>query len=182
MEKKLQDDQIKTIVISYSCDVCLGAIPIEYRVQWVDKVLVLNTPRLVERARVPFDFSHVPVVVREEIEEALDCLSVSAFSGFAALCRRSVQAICADLGADATTRVKKQFTEMIELAGLDDEWNELVFQVVLTGHDGAHPHLPDVSAERANVLLSLVQDLTYELYSRPGKVREAAQLRQASKT
>jgi len=51
---------------------------------------------------------------------------------------------------------------------------------MLTGHDGAHPHLPEVGQERAAVLLSLLKDLVYELYTRPGKVKKAASLRQQS--
>ncbi len=65
-----------------------------------------------------------------------------------------------------------------ELTGLDEGGRELARQIMLTGHDGAHPHLPEVDQARAAVLLSLLQDLTYQLYTRPGKAREAAELRQ----
>ncbi len=116
--------------------------------------------------------------IEKEIEEALGCLSVSAFNGFAAVCRRAIQAICTNLGADATTKVKGQVEEMIHLTGLGKEWKELALQIMLSGHDGSHPHLPEMNAERAGVLLSLLRDLTYQLYTRPGKVKEASALRQ----
>lgn len=48
---------------------------------------------------------------------------------------------------------------------------------MLTGHDGAHPHLPEVNEKRAEVLLRLLQDLTYELYTRREKVKESKELR-----
>ena len=67
---------------------------------------------------------------------------------------------------------------MVDIAGMDDEWKELALQIMLTGHDGAHPHLPDVDTGRAAVLLDLLRDLTYQLYTRPGNIRKAAELRQ----
>ena len=45
---------------------------------------------------------------------------------------------------------------------------------MLSGHNGSHPDLPDVNAKRAALLLSLLRDLTYELYTRPGKIKDAA--------
>lgn len=109
--------------------------------------------------------------------EGLACLSVGAVNGFAAVCRRAIQAICTDLGAAATTKIKGQIGDMIRLTGLDQEWEGLAIQIMLSGHDGAHPHLPEVGSDRAAVLLSLMQDLTYELYTRPGKIKGAAALR-----
>ena len=128
--------------------------------------------------REPFDFAHVPPDVQREIKEALDCLSVDAFHGFATLCRRAAQAICTNLGAEATPIVKRQIEEMIDLTGLGDEWKGLAFEIMITGHDGAHPHLPDVDAGRAAVLLALLGDLPHQLYTRPGKIKEAEDLRQ----
>ncbi|MES1952584.1 hypothetical protein S4A8_17077 [Salinisphaera sp. S4-8] len=112
-----------------------------------------------------------------EIEEALDCLSVNAFNGFAALCRRVVQAICAELGAEGSNKVEKQIKQMFEITELDDQWEDLAKQIMLAGHDGAHPHLPEVNSNRAQVLLSLLRDLCYELFTRPGNIRASAALR-----
>jgi len=134
-------------------------------------------PRLILRPVEGFDFDHVPSTVRDEIEEALNCLSVSAYNGFAALCRRAVQAICVELGADGSTRVAKQIAQMSDMVGLDSEMKGLVKQVMLTGHDGAHPQLPEVDSERASLLLSLLQDMTYEIYTRSGNIKKAAELR-----
>lgn len=166
------------VVIDYVCSICRQSIPIKWHItNFKDKYIEVESPSSVLRIQSPFEFEHVPDSVTKEIKEALDCLSVSAYNGFAALCRRSIQAICTDLGAGATTQVKKQIEEMIELTKLDDEWKELAFQIMLSGHNGAHPHLPEMNADRATVLLSLLQDLTYQIYTRPGKVKEAAALR-----
>ncbi len=127
--------------------------------------------------KAPFDFAHVPQEVEKEIREGLECLSVGATNGFAALCRRTIQAICTNIGAEASTKVKAQIEEMINITGLDSEWKDLAFQIMLAGHDGSHPNLPDVNNDRASILLSLVRDLVYQLYTRPGKIKEAALLR-----
>lgn len=175
---QLRRDRLSTFVASYCCEVCLGPIPISWTiVGWENGSPRLGQPSLVLPTLEPFDFEHVPDLVKKEIMEGLACLSVGACNGFAAVCRRSIQAICTDLGAAATTKIKDQISEMIRLTGLDPEWQELAIQIMLSGHDGAHPHLPEVGSDRAAVLLSLMQDLTYELYTRPGKIKAAAALR-----
>jgi len=175
----LHNDKIKAFVASYACELCLGPIPIRWTVAgWKDaNNPQLGDPSVVMPSIASFDFEHVPELVRREIEESLACLGVGAFNGFAAVCRRAIQAICTDLGTAATSKVKDQIKDMIQITGLGSEWEELAIQIMLSGHDGAHPHLPEVGSDRAAVLLSLMQDLTYQLYTRPGKVKAAAALR-----
>ena len=177
---KIMSDKMKYFILSYSCDACLMPIPIQWYVYSYNggNQIVVDNPKVLLIAKEPYDFSHVPDEIIKEVQEAIDCLSVNAYNGFAALCRRSIQAICANLGAGASDKVKNQVNEMITTTGLDDEWKELTTQIMLSGHDGAHPHLPEVGLDRATVLLSLIQDLTYQLYTRPGKIKEAASLRQ----
>lgn len=178
--KVINHDKIGAFVVGYSCDSCLGSIPVEWIIDrhTNNEQIWVSDARLILAVREPFDLDHVPVEVKKEIEEALDCLAVGAYSGFAALCRRTIQALCADLGSSSTHKVQKQVNEMIEIAGLSDEWKDLATQIMLSGHDGSHPHLPDMDIDRASILLSLMQDLIYELYTRPGKIKEAAALRQ----
>lgn len=173
-------DRLLNFVLSYCCDACLEPIPVQWSVynhNASDSIIVTNGLMLT-RAKEPYDFSHVPDEVKREIEEALDCMSVNAYNGFAALCRRAIQAICTNLGSGSSDKVKQQVNEMITATNLDEEWRDLTVQIMLSGHDGAHPHLPEVGLDRASVLISLIQDLTYQLYTRPGRIREAATLRQ----
>ncbi|MBA4313603.1 MAG: hypothetical protein C0417_13340 [Chlorobiaceae bacterium] len=177
----LGPDKIKQFIASYSCDNCLAPLPIQWTITgWNGNRPIVTSPKVVSSIKELFEFEHVPESVKTEIEEALDCLSVSAFNGFAAVCRRATQAICVNIGADATTKIKTQIEDMIKTSGLGDEWKELAYQIMLSGHDGSHPHLPDVTSERADVLLSLLKDLTYQLYTRPGKIKQAALLRQSA--
>jgi hypothetical protein len=59
------------------------------------------------------------------------------------------------------------------MAEIDDETYELLKQIIVHGHDGAHPHLPALSVERAAVLLELMKDVLYQLYVRRAKLQEA---------
>jgi hypothetical protein len=85
--------------------------------------------------------------------------------------------MCTNLGAETTTKVKAQIEEMATATGIDDETKDLAIQVMLSGHDGAHPHLPEINQERATVLLELLGDLSYQLFTRAGKIRKASELR-----
>lgn len=175
----LKNRGVNRVVLNYHCDFCLEPIPVRYDIHSFDKNNnpTVHNAHLILRSVEEFNFEHVPEEVKGEIEEALNCLSVGAFNGFAAVCRRAVQEISTNLGAEASSKVQKQINEMAEIADLDEEMKDLAKQVMLTGHDGSHPHLPDVDNARAQVLLTLLSDLTYELYTRPGKVKEAAKLR-----
>jgi hypothetical protein len=176
----IRSNGIRAFTADYACDVCLGSIPVTWKITaWVPNsgMPYVDSPRIVVPTREEFNFDFVPETVRREIEEGLACFSVSAFNGFAALCRRAIQAICTEMGAEASAKVRHQIEEMAGLASLSDELKKLATQIMLSGHDGSHPHLPEVDSERAAVLLSLMVDLTYELYTRPGKVKKAAELR-----
>lgn len=177
---QIKRDGARELIAGYSCDACLRALPIVWDFTGLasdGKTPGVNNPKLMLPVLEDFNFDHVPEEVASEIKEALSCLSVSSYNGFAALCRRAVQAICTDIGTSGSSKVQKQIDEMIEMTGLGDEWRDLAKQVMLTGHDGAHPHLPEVGVERATVLLSLIRDLVYQLYTRPGNVKQAAVLR-----
>ena len=175
----LRSDNVKEIVLNYTCEICLGPIPVKWKIQgWEDaNNPTVGNPQVALPMRSEYNFDYVPDSVKKEIEEALDCLSVNAYNGFAAVSRRVIQKICTDLGAKASSKVKQQIDDMAKLTDLDDELKEMAYQIMLSGHDGSHPHLPEMNMERADILLSLLRDLTYELYTRPGKIKDAAQAR-----
>jgi hypothetical protein len=108
------------------------------------------------------------------VREALACLSVGASNGFAALCRRAAEAVHAELGLGGAERVGEHVREMIASSGLGAEWQELASSVFGPAADGDRPPLPVVDGDAAKVLLSLLQDVVYQFFTRPGKVRRAA--------
>lgn len=116
--------------------------------------------------------------VRKDIEEALDCYSVEAWNGFASVCRRAIQSICDDHVTKGKAKVKKQVKTFTENYDFDDEMTELLNQITLTGHDGAHPHLPSVSKERAEKLFAFMQEIVRQVYDLPLMLGESKKLRE----
>ena len=162
-------------VAGYACDHCNKAIPLVWKVQSLDsRALWVDFPQEVIRVRETFNFAHVPKSVIRDIEEALDCLSVKSYNGFAAMCRRAIQSTCQTLGAEGSNKIEKQINELSELASLDKDTVAALKEVMLGGHDGAHPQLPPVDPERANLLLQLLKDIVFQLFTRPGLIKEAA--------
>ena len=175
---KIRHNHLTYVTIDYACALCEQSIPVRWHINGIETDhIIVDDALSVKPIRPQFDYEYVPDDVKKEIEEALICLSGGAYNGFAATCRRSIQAICTNLGAEATDKVKYQIDEMASITGLDDEWKELAYQIMLAGHDGAHPHLPEVDAERADLLLTLLRDIAYQLYTRPGKIKASAELR-----
>jgi hypothetical protein len=116
--------------------------------------------------------------VKRDIEEALDCYSVEAWNGFASVCRRAVQSICDDHDVKGKAKVDRQVQTFSENYDFDDEMKELLNQITLTGHDGAHPHLPPVSKERAEKLFAFMQEIVRQVYDLPSMLGASKKLRE----
>jgi hypothetical protein len=164
--------RLTEIMVTYHCDACLKPIPVRYDVIDWDPTRV-DRPRVAVPVVEPFDLEHVPAPVAREVREALDCLSVRAHHGFGAMARRAVRAIVDDLGGEGEARVRRHLDEIIELSDLDEAWARVARRTLLpeAGEVGEEPEL---DAHGAAVLLSLLRDLSYQLYTRPGRVRRAA--------
>ena len=115
--------------------------------------------------------------VKRDIEEALDCYSVEAWNGFASVCRRAIQSVCEDHDVKGKAKVERQAKAFTENYDFDEEMKELLNQIILTGHDGAHPHLPLVSKERAEKLFAFMQEIIRQVYDLPSLLGESKKLR-----
>jgi len=142
---------------------------------------ILQEPyKEIELPKESFDFQYLPPEVATDFKEALVCYSSGAVNGFAAMCRRTVQSVAGELGANGTDKVLNQLKDLKAMAEIDDDTFSVLKQIVVDGHDGAHPHLPKINPQRASVLLELMKDVLYQLYVRKGKLKEAMTLRQAA--
>lgn len=127
-----------------------------------------------------FDYEYLPNEVADNFREALSCYSISRFNAFAAMCRRTIQSMSADLGADGKDKVLQQLKDLKDMAHVDDETFEQLKQIVIAGHDGSHPYLPKLNLERAGILLELMKDVLYQIYVRKEKIKKAMELRRQS--
>jgi hypothetical protein len=150
---------------------------VEYSSSNSNAIWILPDYTEVERPQETFEYAYLPDIVASDLREALTCYSAGCLNAFAAMCRRCVQSTSADLGAEGKSRVLNQLRDLKEMATIDDETFEILNQVIIAGHDGAHPNLPRLSEKRAGILLELMKDVLYQLYVRAAKIREAMESR-----
>lgn len=171
----------KVVGIAYRCDSCNYPIFLRFKVTSFNdskgRIVLDEDYAQVERPQETFEFKYLPATVEADFREALTCCSHACYNAFAAMCRRCAQSAFTELGAEGKDKVHNQLKEVKETAEIDDETYHLLEQVVISGHDGAHPHLPSLSPQRAAVLLELMKDVLYQLFVRKAKIQEVAELR-----
>jgi hypothetical protein len=179
----LSQYQPARVGITYKCDACLEPIFMKFTVEKYDsgnhRVLIDETYTEVERPLESFEYQYLPDEVRQEFREAATCYSVCAYNAFAAMCRRAVQVICTHQGASGRDKVTTQLRDLSSQGVADEETMALLERIIIEGHDGAHPHLPAITASRAEVLMVLMKDVLYQVYVRKGKIAEASERRKA---
>ena len=166
--------------IFYRCDACSKPVGIVYdNVPPSNPQPIPDGGRMLQGALEPFEHKYLPADVRGDFTEALRCYSISCWNAFGAMCRRALQSVATSLGADGTTKVQAQLRDLKDMGAVDDDAFTQLTEIMLGGHDGAHPHLPALTPERASILLQLMKDVLYQLFVRPGKIKEAGELRAA---
>lgn len=166
--------------IVYRCNACNEPIFLRFEVNvnpGKSFISMSENFEEIERSKETFDFQYLSTEVLENFKEALTCFSNYCFNAFGAMCRRCVQSISTELGAKGKDKVQKQLEELKEIAPIDDDTYEILEQIIIAGHDGAHPHLPKLSPERAKILLELMKDVLYQLFVRKAKLQETTDLR-----
>ncbi|HET7176613.1 MAG TPA: DUF4145 domain-containing protein [Gammaproteobacteria bacterium] len=149
---------------------------------WGNPIHFEAQPIEIERARVAYELKYLPEEVKNDFSEALICYSQGCWNAFAAMCRRALQSAAMALGADGTTKITRQLDNLREMQVVSEEEFEQLKTIMITGHDGAHPHLPNINGDRAAVLLELMKDALTQLFVRKAKIEEASKLRaQATK-
>jgi hypothetical protein len=131
----------------------------------------------VERAREKFSFAYIPEDVELLFREALTCFSQGAFNAFASMCRRSAQAMFADLGEAGRLRLFDELNAVRELADIAPEIFAKMKSVLFGAELDARSELPLFDGYEAGIMLEVVKDLLYEAYVRKGKLQQAIMVR-----
>ena len=175
----LQAHKPKHVGLVYRCDACLAPIFLRFTARLYGESRIELAPQFteVERPRETFAFTHLPEEVELFFREALVCYSSGAFNAFASMCRRSAQAVFADLGETGKLRLYGELNDVRALAELDAE-TFIVIKHVLFGRDSdPRPSAPLLDSNAAAVLLEIMKDLLYEAYVRKGKLQQAMTVR-----
>ena len=167
--------------VFYRCDSCNSPIPLKFRVGYSrissGYIDLSEEYQEIEKAKESFEYKYLPPEVKNDFEEALICYSNNCYNAFGAMCRRCIQSALTELGVKGTDKVVNQLKELKETAELDDETFKILEQIIISGHDGAHPHLPKLSPDRAIILFELMKDVLYQLFVRKSKIQETMELR-----
>jgi hypothetical protein len=163
----------------YLCDACHAPIFLRFTVRLYGAARIELAPQFteVERAREKFSFTYVPEDVELLFREALACFSQGAFNAFASMCRRSAQAMFADLGESGKLRLFDELNAVRDLANIAPELFTKMKSVLFGAELDTRSPLPMLDGYEAGVMLEVAKDLIYEAYVRSGKLQQALMVR-----
>jgi hypothetical protein len=165
--------------IVYRCDSCNAPVFLKFPVKMyaANRVELSSGFQELERAKEKFSFTHLPEEAEALFREALGCFGAGCYNAFASMCRRTAQAVFADLGDNGKLRMFDQLNDVREMAELDQDTFNLVRKVLFGTDAEPRPNVPWVDAYAAGVLLEVMKDLLYESYVRRGKLQQAMMVR-----
>src|SRR5579863_2826863 len=153
--EELQTYRPSQIGIVYRCDACQSPVFLRFAVRMYAASRIELSPQFieVERAREKFSYTYLPEEVELLFREALLCFSSGAYNAFASMCRRTAQAMFADLGEAGKIRLFDELNEVRELAGIATEpFNKL--RAMLFGNEtDPRPNMPLLDSYEAGVAL-----------------------------
>ena len=163
----------------FRCDACLAPIFLRYTVRAYGPSRVELAPQFteIERPRERFDFTHLPEDVEALFKEALTCFTGGACTAFASMCRRTAQAVFADLGEAGKLQLFDSLNEVRELATLTPDIFAKVRSVLFGIASDPRPSIPPLDSQEAGVLLEVMKDLLYQTYVRKGRLEQAMLVR-----
>ncbi|HYB34319.1 MAG TPA: hypothetical protein VED45_12940 [Steroidobacteraceae bacterium] len=169
----------KQVGVVYLCDACHMPIFLRFTVRVYGAARIELSPQFteVERAREKFSFAYIPEEVELLFREALACFSQGAFNAFASMCRRSAQAMFADLGEAGKLRLFDELNEVRELARIAPEIFAKMRSILFGAELDARAPLPLLDGYEAGIMLEVVKDLLYEAYVRKGRLQQAIMVR-----
>jgi hypothetical protein len=177
--QELQTYRPAQIGIVFRCDACLAPIFLRFTVRAYAPTRVELSPQFteVERARERFDGMYLPEEVELLFKEALVCFSSGAYNAFASMCRRTAQALFADLGEAGKLKLFDALNEVRELAALAPEMFAKIRSVLFGIASDPRPGIPLLQSHEAGVLLEVMKDLLYQTYVRKGRLEQAMRVR-----
>jgi len=165
--------------IVYRCEACNAPIFLKFPVKLYAGSRIELSPSFteLERPREKFNLTHLPEEAETLFREALACFSSGCYIAFAALCRRTAQAVFDDLGENGKLALYDQLGEVRRMAEIEDRTFAAVKQVVFGRDSDPRPNLPALDGYAAGVLLEVMKDLLYQAYVRRGRLQQAMMVR-----
>jgi hypothetical protein len=173
----LAEHRPRHVGMIFECAACHTHVFLRFaaRVYTATRVELAAQYSEVEHVPEKFNYTYLPSEVATLFREALTCHAQGLNNAFALMCRRTMQALYADLGEAARLRAFNQLQEVREMTGLAPALVSIV-QRILFDTD-ADPRPPLLDATQAGVLLEVVKDLLYQNYVRAGRLQAAMRVR-----
>ena len=132
-----------------------------------EPVLVLNKGEKVYPSPLPKPTDqNVPAAIRNDLDEAKQCFSVSAFRAAAVMARRVMQVAATDKGAQSEKLVS-QIAELQANGVITKDLKEWADAVRWIGNDAAHPSKTTVKHDEAEDVLHLAEQFLHVIYVAP---------------
>jgi hypothetical protein len=166
----------------YRCDACNSPLFLRSQVRSItgERVELSSQLEEIERAPEPFDYADLPPEIETLFSETLLCYSHSLFNAFATMCRRTMQAVFADLGEPGKLRVFDELNNVRDMAELDLAMFTPLKRVLFGTDTDPTPAFPLIDEFQAALLLEVMRDLLYESYIRRARLRQAIVVRRSA--
>lgn len=166
----------------YRCDACNAPVFMRAQVRSIGTERIELSAQLeeIEKPLEPFDYADLPPEIEALFSETLRCYSGSLFNAFATMCRRTLQAVFADLGESGKLRVFDELNNVRDMAELDLETFAPIKRVLFGTDSDPPPNFPPIDEFQAALLVEVVKDLMYECYVRRARLRQAIVVRRAA--
>jgi len=176
---ELSASRPKQIGLVYRCDACNAPVFLRCNVRSYgsERIELASQLSEVERARESFNFTYLPQDVETVFREALLCYSNGTFNAFAAMCRRTMQAVYTHLGEPGKLRVFDELNEVRELAQIDLAVFAPIKRVLFGNDAETSASLPLIDEEQAALLLEVIKDVLYQCYVRKARLQQAIVVR-----
>jgi hypothetical protein len=168
---ELSASRPRQIGIIYRCDACY--CPIFMRTHASSQLVE------VERPTEKFNYSDLPSEIEPLFTETLQCYSAGIFNAFASMCRRTMQAVFADLGESGKLRVFDELNTVRDMAEMDAALFTPIKRVLFGTDADVAPSLPTIDEDQAALLLEVIKDLLYQCYVRKARLQQALVVRRA---
>jgi hypothetical protein len=178
---ELSASRPKQIGIIYRCDACYCPIFMRTHARSYGPERIELSSQLVEveRPTEKFDYSNLPPEVETLFAETLQCYSLGIFNAFGSMCRRTMQAVFADLGESGKLRVFDELNTLRDMAELDLALFTPIKRVLFGTDADIAPSLPTIDEDQAALLLEVIKDLLYQCYVRKARLQQALVVRRA---
>jgi hypothetical protein len=169
----------KNIGVVFGCDACAEPVFLKFAAKAYGAARVELAANFleVERAREKFPLTYLPEEAEALFKEALNCYAAGCFNAFGAMSRRTAQSLFRELGERGKLELFDSLQEVRSLAELDDDTFAALRSVLFGSDSDPWPHQPDISPERAGVLLEVMRDLLYQTFVRKARLLQAVTFR-----